>query len=110
MAARSEDEKHTGQPAPGHGSGSELADAQCVAACERDGRLAGYWTRGWQYGTLSDGRWARWPRTGPVRRGVRDRGRAISDWDLGNERLLRSGYRLVPVPEAEALAKLGGNG
>lgn len=110
MAAGSEDGKDTGRSAPGRQSLGELAAARCVAAYDRDGRLAGYWTRGWQYGTLADRRWVRWPRTGSLRRGVQDRARAISDWDLGNERLLRSGYRLVPVPEAEALAKLGGNG
>ncbi len=41
-----------------------------------------------------------------MRRGKLDKGRNISDWDLGNERLIRGGYALLPVDESEASSML----
>lgn len=92
-----------------HGSTAAVAEDISTARClalHKSGLLVGYVSRGWNYGTLSSGRWGRW-RAGPMRRGKRDKGRDISDWDLGNERLIRGGYALIPVDESEAKAMLG---
>lgn len=91
-----------------HGSTAAITEVLSTARClalYKSGSLVGYVSRECNYGTDSSGRWGRW-KSGPMRRGKRDKGRDISDWDLGNERLIRGGYALIPVDESQARAML----